>query len=114
MNNSFKKVKDELENFKSLKENWDGYNGVIPDESLVDYCQEFVEKLESFDISPPKTMLTGSGELGLYWKTKTKYIEIDFSNIGYFSYFVETESNVAGQDDCTIKDFPKKLYEEII
>jgi hypothetical protein len=109
--NDFKKLEGELYSYLELDENWDGYGGTIPDKELINSCQEIIEKLKKLGLNAPKPMLTGSGEVGLYWKDDTTYIELSFEEEDTFSYIIDNGKNIVGEEDCSKDDnLPSRLH----
>ena len=100
----------ELSSYRELQENWDGYGGIKPDDEMISTTRKFLNILKENQIAEPKIMLTGSGEIGLFWKNKNHYIEVDFDKNKYLSFFYEIDGKLHGEDDILIDDIlPDKL-----
>jgi len=99
-NSNFKKLEGELYSYLDLEENWDGYDGVIPDKKIIDSCQVIIEKLKKSGLDAPKSMLTGAGEVGLYWKADKAYIELSFEENNTFSYIIDNGDTITGEEGC--------------
>lgn len=108
----YKKIYQELESYKALKDNWDGYNGIRPTDEVIDATKNFLAILKNYNIMQPRIMVSGDGQIALFWKDNKKYIEVDFDIGQHFSYFYEIEKQIYGEDDVFIYDrLPTKLLE---
>jgi len=109
-NNPYQKIYTELDSYKELKNNWDGYGGVRPNDEIIITAQKFIDRLESLQIINPKIMVSGVGEIGLFWKNKNSYIEVDFDENEYFTYFYKINNEIYGEDDIALsQDIPDRL-----
>lgn len=105
---------DKLYSYRDLKNNWDGYGGVRPKDEIIFTTEKFIKSLESSSIMPPRIMVAGSGQVALFWKNKGNYIEIDFDEEGYYSYFSKLNGKVKGYDEVAVSGYiPKDLYVSI-
>ncbi|MDT3560216.1 hypothetical protein ROM82_08005 [Cronobacter malonaticus] len=96
------KIFTELSQYMSLQHDWDGYGGAAPDPSIIDTAMTFLSDARySGIVDSPKSMLTGSGEIGLYWENQYEnfYLEVTFDHEGKYSYFFEHNDEVSGEDD---------------
>jgi hypothetical protein len=95
-------VIEQLIEYLNLKEDWDGYGGVVPSEKTVNEAIQFVKTLP--EIMPlPEPMIAGSGAIGLYWDEKGIYAEIGFEGDGTFWCYAENaQRDEAGQDSILI------------
>lgn len=110
----YSKIYTELESYKTLQNNWDGYQGQKPSDQVIDTTKYFLTILKSKDILNPNIMVSGTGEIGLYWKDTDKYIEVDFDIEGSFSYFYKINNKIYGEDDIDINAFSDKLLEKLV
>lgn len=99
----------ELNSYKDLKPNWDGYNGKKPSDEIINTAKKFLEKLQNSQISSPEIMLSGSGEIAIYWENRDNYIEVNFDMKDYLSFFYKIEENIYGEDDLKADNLPTKL-----
>ena len=97
--------------YENLPEDWDGYGGVPPIGETISNATEFVSLLPS-DLPLPKPMLSGNGDVGLYWKTESLYIDIEFEGDGTYSYYAEKSGDSPRYDD-KISISTAKLPEEL-
>lgn len=112
--NTFKKLERELLSYSQLKPNWDYDDAIVPERSNIDSSIEFLNILKNFQLPPPKTMVSGDGEVCLYWSNKYFYIEVGFENKGLFSYIVDDYQTPFSEDDCIINNFVKsKLFSSL-
>lgn len=81
-----------LSSYVNLGDDWDGYDGVPPTRVAVDNALAFISKLPN-NLVLPKPMLSGNGNIGLYWKTDTLYLDIEFEGDGSYSYYAEKDGS---------------------
>lgn len=106
----------ELLSYVDLEDDWDGYGGVAPQKETVFSCSELLSVLNKKNIPLPKAMLSGDGEVSLYWTDKKSdvHIEIGFEEEGLYSYLISTPSLITGADDCRLdEEIPVLLLEHI-
>ncbi len=100
----------ELSTYNKLKENWDGYNGIRPSDDIINTAKLFLNILKNNKIHRPRIMVSGNGEIALFWKKNENYIEIDFDIKSRLSFFYELENTVYGEDDVVIDGLiPQRL-----
>ena len=96
-----------LMTYLRLEKDWDGYGGVPPTAQAVSDALTFIENLRAgFPALPlPKPMLSGDGEVGLYWDQAGVFADVGFTGDGTLSYYVESESGENhGKDDISLDD----------
>ncbi|MBL0686560.1 MAG: hypothetical protein JJV95_03575 [Sulfurospirillum sp.] len=111
-NVEYSKLHEELATYKELKNNWDGYNGIRPIDEIIETAKSFLNILESKNIIHPNIMVSGEGEIGLFWKKKNHYIEIDFDLENHFSYFYKLDKEIYGEDDISFEEFSQTRLNE--
>ena len=67
----------ELLSYKYLEANWDGYDAIKPNAYSIAQAWKFLGVLIDNGISCPSVMISGSSEIGFYWKNDKYYVEID-------------------------------------
>lgn len=97
----FDKVSTELVSYQDLAFDWDGYGGIAPDYTTVALAFNFLSELYAKNLKLPKLMVSGNGDICFYWKDKyTKsYLEVQFDSSNKYSYFLESDASVSGNDD---------------
>jgi hypothetical protein len=106
----YSKLYKELSTYSKLNDNWDGYNGIKPSDDIIETVRIFLEILKNHKIHHPRIMVSGSGEVALFWKKNKNYIEIDFDIKNKLSFFYELGTDIYGEDDVVIDgSIPKKL-----
>jgi len=110
----YDKVIHELDSYLELPDNWDGYNGTQPTEEVVSTVKKFFNFLKEKKLHAPDIMLSGTGEVALFWKHKDDYIEVSFEDKDQLTYFFMINEKFHGEDDIyfTEKE-PIALYSEI-
>jgi len=93
-----------INSYEQLPKNWDGYNGIAPAKSTVSATIAFLNVLMQQSIMPPKAMLSGSGEISLYWNNKDTYIEIGFEDKEHYTYFIDDKGNEFGEDNYLLSE----------
>ncbi len=108
------RLADELAALKKLPQGWDGEGSVPPLAKALDDAKAFL------DLLPPRAKLprpiaTADGEIELYWRTPTGYIDIGFGGDETISYFARADGYPprSGTVSFTGKSIPKNLLEVI-
>lgn len=111
----FDKVIGEMLSYIDLTEDWDGYGAISPDKETIHSALEFLELIRSEYFSAPKPMLSGDGEVSMYWESNGKYIEIGFDRKDQFSYLIDSDDITRGEDDLIVDgSIPSPLLKELI
>ena len=106
----YSELYNELSSYSELNENWDGYNGARPSDDIIETVRVFLSILKNYKIHHPGIMVSGSGEIALFWKNNKNYIEIDFDLKNKLSFFYALDTDIYGEDDIVIDGLiPKKL-----
>jgi len=112
LHNAYQKIYEELFSYKELQNNWDGYGGIRPADEIISTTKNFIDILKDSNIINPKIMVSSIGEIGLFWKNNNSYIEIDFDENGYFTYFYNLDNKIYGEDDIALsQNIPDKLLQ---
>ncbi len=88
MSDEFESVKADLLSYLDLEDDWDGYGGSKPNPDVIESCIEMLHQVNNFGFKLPKTMVSGSGEVSLYWDILDIYIEIGFREKGLYTYLI--------------------------
>lgn len=120
---TYKKTLKELESYKLLESNWDGYDCPKPIIPNIDKAINFLNLLEKNKFQAPTPMIAGDGEVGLYWTTPrdvkdSYYIEISFDTDEGYCFFYEFEKNsekheLYGKEILDISIIEDKLFEKL-
>lgn len=86
-----------LRNYKQLSHNWNGYDGDPPPDGAVEQCVDFLRSLG--DILLPTPMVSGSGEVGLFWEREGVTIELGFKGKDKYGYLVELPDGRCEEDE---------------
>ena len=97
--NQLNKTEEELLSYIKLTKGWDGYQGVVPEESVINISLNFLKLIKSQNFPAPKPMLSGEGEVSLYWDIDNTYIEVGFEAESFFSYLIDSVDRTTGEDD---------------
>ena len=91
--------------YSSLCYNWDGYDGDKPDTKTIASAIQFCDALKKYHISAPKCMVSGDGNISLFWDRDDVYIEISFDYEGKYSFLIKKLNDLyCGKDDCILSD----------
>lgn len=93
-----------IKSYEQLSNNWDGYEGIAPEKSTIGSTIAFLNVLMHQSISTPKSMLSGSGEISLYWESGDIYIEIGFEDDAHYTYFIDKDGEGFGEDDYPLSE----------
>ncbi len=103
-------LKDTIGDYAFLTEDWDGYGGIAPSEELIKTTIELLGQLHEKGFSIPKPMLSGVGEIGLYWRNDIIYVEITIDEPNIYSLYIEEGNAYSGKADIKIEeDLPQEL-----
>lgn len=108
---SFQKVLSQLEFYTQLSEGWDGYKGQPATRASVDDAAAFLGRLP-MHLPTPKPMISGDGEVSLYWEVGTRYAEAAFPGDGTFHFIFDSEEENVCIDNISSTD--EYLSEEIL
>ena len=107
------KIAATLTSYLDLDEDWDGYGGVRPTDKAVRDTLEFLNALPE-DKVPPKPMLAGSGEVGLFWDIEGFYCDVGFEGDGTYSYYGElNDAHSIGDEEVPVGVFPEELLNSV-
>lgn len=109
-NKRYAELYEELDSFSTLQNNWDGYGGIKPSLEIINTAKNFIDIIKKNKVMYPKLMVSGKGNISLFWKAQKNYIEIEFDTNNHLSFFYRLDNDVYGEDDVMISgDIPNKL-----
>lgn len=103
---------ERLESFRKLGPNWNGYDGVPPTEQAIDECMAFARSLRPL-AQGPVAMVSGQGEVGLFWERDSDdaSVEIGFRGDGSYGFLAimpdGTSTELEGVSMC--EEYPPAL-----
>lgn len=106
-----KKIKEEIKNYETLENNYDGYDGKPAKPEIVKTALYLINLIKKHKFKLPKEMLSPSGTIGLYWNHNVKaiYIEINIDEEDHYSYFIKDSNIILGKDDCLVNNIDDQL-----
>lgn len=99
----FNKLCDRIRQFRDLPRDWDGYDGQPASFEIAREARAILNLLPR-QASLPKAMLSGNGEIALYWESNGNYLELSFDGSGHYSYFFDKDSQPVAQNDAVAVD----------
>ena len=97
-----KTVEDELRGYFRLEEGWGGVNSVAVPALAVENAVSFLYRF-TYDLKQPTPMVAADGEVGLYWRHQSAYVELEFAGDGImFGYGCDLNGNEAFIDDVSL------------
>ena len=100
-----KTVEGELRGYLRLEEGWGGINSVAVPELAVENAVSFLDRFPD-DLKQPTPMVAADGEVGLYWRHQSGYVELEFAGNGVmFGYGCDLNGNEAFFDDVSVVSF---------
>jgi hypothetical protein len=102
-----------LRSYKGLEPNWNGYGGQQPSGTAVEDAVEFLRMVGPVH-KLPKTMVGGSGEVGLFWETSETYIEVGFRGDGTLGFLVDPADGDAVEAEGLPVAFPRGLLAQAL
>ena len=104
------RIEGKITSYLLLKADWDGYGGRAPSNQAIVDGLKWLNLLPT-DCALPKPMLSGAGEVGLYWDADGFYCDIGFFGDGTFSYYAEAPDGTTLSDEAVeIKNTPESLF----
>lgn len=87
-----------LDDLSKLPLNWDGYGGRPATVQSLNDARAFIKRLPTHS-RVPNVMLSGNGEISLFWEENDIYIEAAFPGGGAYHYFVDGPTGGPSDDD---------------
>jgi len=102
-------IKNKVKSFRNYEEGWDGYGGLVPNNSMIDDAVCLLDKLENIT-QLPRPAIAGDGEISFFWENEF-FIDISFTSPNHFSYYAkDLEGNEFFGDDIPITEgVPKEI-----
>lgn len=85
---SWNVLRAKLQRWKSLPLDWDGNDGIAPDEYTISACQIILNELESVGAPFPTAAISGDGEVVFEWAKGDGYASISHTNDGHLIAFL--------------------------
>jgi len=108
------KIERELESYLQLEDGWDGYGGEAPSKDSVFAAIGFLKKVKESGYKLPKPMVSGDGEVGLYWDYADCYIDVGFEELGEMTFYAKDSYGEWGEDHPLSVGIPHHLREVLI
>lgn len=109
---AYKASYDELVQYLTLEADWDGYGGAVPDHTAIHHAMTLLSAAWDRKLPTPRTMISSSGEVGLYWRLPDAYAELGMAGDGTFYWFIDGKDTQAGADgDSIAVGLPAPLIE---
>lgn len=105
MKNTREKFKLELESYRNLKQDWDGYGADPVFPSAIDLATKFVDLLDEELIATAVLFPRTDGEIGFMWSfgSFNDYLELNVTNEGVVRGFKENDIEYVNLEDCSIE-----------
>jgi hypothetical protein len=71
-----------LENFRTLKKGWDGYNAAPPDAKPLGFASDFLDVLRRNRYVPSRLAPSVVGGVGMTFRKQSRKVYVEFSNKG--------------------------------
>ena len=96
------KLIDKIIQFSHRNPDWDGNDGVAPNNTAVHESMAFIKYLQKMNITmPTEVFSSGDGEICFEWKIHDNILEVGFIGNGMISWFYCDGK----QDVCTDEEF---------
>ena len=98
--------------YLNLAEGWDGADSIIVPKLAVENALSFLSKFP-LNLAPPTPMIAADGEVGLYWRHQSAYVEVEFAGDGVvFGYGRDLDGKEQFFEDLSI-DVDEELTKAI-
>lgn len=106
MKNTRKSFKLELESYRELKQDWDGYNADPIFPGAIDLAIKFVDILDEELIATAVLFPRTDGEVGFMWTfgINNDYLQLDVTGEGVVRGFKENDIEYVNLEDCSIEE----------
>lgn len=106
------KLNERVIQFRNLEDGWDGYDGQAATFGSFIDAGTFISRLP-VRFSPPAAMLSGDGEISLFWKKHGVYLEVSFPGDGTYHFIYKGgAARYASRDiDVTTPEYDPELLE---
>jgi hypothetical protein len=95
-------VENELREYMWLEEGWGGINSIAPSQIAIENALSFIHRFPD-TLTQPTPMIAADGEVGLYWRHQSAYVEVEFAGDGMmFGYGCDFHGNEAFIDDLSV------------
>ena len=106
---------EQIRTYQYLAPGWDGYDGTVPS---VDAIEDAIKMINAFpeNIPFPKPMVSGDGDVGLFWKHENTYIDLEFSGNGLVTYYARANNGKEyfGDDvEFSYNEIPSDIVETL-
>lgn len=91
--------------FTRLPQDWDGYDGIPATYESWISAVEFIQLLPN-RVDTPFAMLSGDGEISLFWENAKNYLEVSFPGDGTYHYiFTSQDRDIQfASDDLSLNE----------
>ncbi len=105
MKNTRESFKLELESYRELKQDWDGYNADPIFPGAIDLAIKFVDILDEELIATAVLFPRTDGEVGFMWTfgINNDYLELNITEEGIVRGFKENDIEYINFEDCQVE-----------
>ena len=96
----------EIESYRELKQDWDGYDADPIFPNVIDLAIKFVDILDEELIADVVLFPRTDGEIGFMWTfgNNNDYLELNVANEGVVRGFKENDIEYVNFEDCSIEE----------
>lgn len=84
-------LRTEINGYAYLKDGWGGEGSRAPDPDIVANAISIASRLPA-GIAVPESMISSSGEVGIYWNSEHGYVDIMFEEEGLLSVYTRDKA----------------------
>lgn len=84
-------IESKIRSYITFEKNWDGDGGIPCTKEAAEECLTFIHKLK---VIPSYTGLSGDGEIGLFFRGTSRFIDIGFRGDGNYSFYSRCYNNI--------------------
>ena len=106
----FHEVRLELDSYRNLKPEWDGYDAIPPNFSSISVAKILLRSIYAKELPLPRSMISPDGEVGLYWDWEGVFIDLGVDEDNCISFFSKDKhGKTLGSDELEGLELPGNL-----
>lgn len=111
----FAAADEELVSYKGLRNGWDGPDSIAPSRGTIEGARAHLVLFALAGIRAPDVSTSADGDIDLYWKTPSGFIDINYRPNGTIAYHAKVSGRVIAQDIAPFeqRSLPQQLLDAL-